>query len=188
MAMVKASSLRVGEAIIFNKEPFRLVGVMHLTPGNLRAMVQTKMKNIRTGVNAEHRFRSDDTVEKAQLEQQEAEFLYAQGDDYVFMNTETYDQIQLSKETLGDNIYYLLPNTKLQLEIFEGNPVGIQPPMTMEFQVVETTPQLKGATASNSPKPAKLETGLTVMVPNFIETGERVKIDTRENKYLERAK
>ena len=188
MANVKASSLRLGQAIIFNKEPYRLTAVQHLTPGNLRAMVQTKMKSIRTGVNAEHRFRSEDFVETAQLEQQEAEFLYAQGDDYVFMNTETYDQITLSKETLGDNVFYLLPNTKLQLEVFEGNPVGIQPPMTMEFTIVETTPQLKGATASNSPKPAKLETGLTVMVPNFVETGERIKIDTRENKYLERAK
>lgn len=185
---VKASSLRVGEAIIFNGEPYRLTTVQHLTPGNLRAMVQTKMKNIKTGVNAEHRFRSEDFVEKAQLEQQEAEFLYQQGDDYVFMNTETYDQIQFDKETLGDNIYYLLPNTKLQIEFFEGNPIGIQPPMTMVMTITDTTPQIKGATASNSPKPATLETGLVINVPNFIETGEKVKIDTRENKYLERVK
>jgi elongation factor P len=188
MANVKANNLRNGETIIFNGEPYRLTQVTHLTPGNLRAMVQTKMKNIKTGVNAEHRFRSDDTVEKAHLEQQEAEFLYQQGDDYVFMNTETYDQLTLDKETLGDNVYYLLPNTKLQLEFFDGAPVGIEPPMTMEFTVTDTTPQLKGATASNSPKPATLETGLVINVPNFVEIGEKVRIDTRENKYLERVK
>lgn len=185
---VKASSLRVGQAIIFNNEPYRLTAVQHLTPGNLRAMVQTKMKSIKTGVNAEHRFRSEDFVEPAQLEQQEAEFLYQQGDEYVFMNTETYDQITFSKETLGDNIYYLLPNTKLQIEFFDGNPIGIEPPMTMEMTITDTTPQIKGATASNSPKPATLETGLVISVPNFINTGEKVKIDTRENKYLERVK
>lgn len=185
---VKASSLRVGQAIIFNGEPYRLTAVQHLTPGNLRAMVQTKMKSIKSGVNAEHRFRSEDFVEPAHLEQQEAEFLYQQGDEYVFMNTETYDQITFSKETLGDNIYYLLPNTKLQLEFFDGNPVGIEPPMTMEMTITDTTPQIKGATASNSPKPATLETGLVISVPNFINTGEKVKIDTRENKYLERVK
>ena len=185
---VNATQLRVGDAIIFNGQPYRLAQVTHLTPGNLRAMVQTKMKNIKTGVNAEHRFRSDEKVEKASLEQQQAEFLYQQGDEYVFMNTETYDQISLSKEVLGDNVYYLLPNIHLALDIFEGQPIGITPPMTMEFTVTETTPQLKGATASNSPKPATLETGLVINVPNFVEVGTKVKIDTRENKYLERVK
>ena len=185
---VNANMLRNGETILFNGQPHKLMQVNHLTPGNLRAMVQTKMKNIRTGINAEHRFRSDEKVEKANLEQQEAEFLYQQGDEYVFMNTETYDQISLSKETLGDNVFYLLPNTKLQLEIFEGSPIGIEPPMTMEFVVTDTTPQLKGATASNSPKPATLETGLVITVPNFVEIGTKIKIDTRENKYLERVK
>jgi elongation factor P len=185
---VSANMLRVGETIIFNNEPFRLTAVMHLTPGNLRAMVQAKMKNVKTGINAEHRFRSDEKVEKAHLEQQEVEFLYSQGDDYFFMNTETYDQTTLSKDILGDNIYYLLPNTRIQLEMFEGLPVGITPPMVMEFEVTDTQPQIKGATASNSPKPATLETGLVVTVPNFVNIGERIRVDTRENKYLERAK
>lgn len=185
---VNASNLRNGETIIFNNEPFRLIQVTHLTPGNLRAMVQTKMKNIKTGINAEHRFRSDEKVEKAHLEQTEVEFLYSQGADYIFMNTETYDQLTLSKETLGDNVFYLLPNTKLNLDMYEGNPVGITPPMTMEFTVTDCAPQLKGATASGSPKPATLETGLVVAVPNFVEVGTKIRIDTRENKYLERVK
>lgn len=185
---VNANQLRVGDTIIFNNEPYRLTQVTHLTPGNLRAMVQTKMKNVKTGVNAEHRFRSEDRVEKAHLEQQEVEFLYQQGDEYVFMNTETYDQISLSKEMLGEATYYLLPNVRFQLDLFEGNPVGVTPPMTMEMTVVETSPHMKGATASNSPKPATLETGLVVSVPPFIEVGEKIRIDTRENKYLERVK
>ncbi len=185
---VKANQLRVGETILFNGDPHRLTQVTHLTPGNLRAMVQTKMKNIKSGSNAEHRFRSDDQVEKCMLDQQEVEFLYEQGDDYVFMNTETYDQVQLTKEDLGDTVFYLLPNVKLQLDMFEGQAVGITPPMTMEFEVVDTQPQMKGATASNSPKPATLTTGLVVTVPNFVEIGEKIRIDTRENKYLERVK
>ncbi len=188
MAFVSASSLRAGETIIFNGEPYRLTNVMHLTPGNLRAMVQTKMKHVKTGVNAEHRFRSDDKVEKAHMEQQEVEFLYQQAEEYVFMNTESYEQITFDKETLGDNVYYLLPNVKLQLDMFDGSPVGISPPMTMEFTITETAPHMKGATASNSPKPATLETGLVVTVPSFVETGEKIRIDTRENKYIERAK
>ncbi len=184
-----ANDLRIGETIIFNGEPYRLTNVQHLTPGNLRAMVQTKMKHVKTGVNAEHRFRSDEKVEKAHMEQQEVEFLYDQGgEEYVFMNTETYDQISFTKDQLGDNVLYLLPNTKFHLELFDGSPVGITPPMVMEFTVTDTTPQLKGATASNSPKPATLETGLVVTVPNFVETGEKIRIDTRENKYIERAK
>jgi elongation factor P len=188
MGQVNANQLRAGETIIFNGEPYRLTNVMHLTPGNLRAMVQTKMKHIKTGVNAEHRFRSDEKVEKAHVEQQEVEFLYDQGDEYVFMNTETYDQLTFDKDTLGDTVNYLLPNTKFHLDLFDGMPVGITPPMTMEMTVTDTTPHMKGATASNSPKPATLETGLVVTVPSFVETGERIRIDTRENKYLERAK
>ena len=185
---VNANNLRSGETIIFNGEPYRLTQVTHLTPGNLRAMVQTKMKHIKTGVNAEHRFRSDEKVEKARLESQEVEFLYQQAEDYVFMNTETFDQVSFDKEVLGDVVNYLLPNVRLQLDIFEGNPVGITPPMIMEFEITETDPHMKGATASNSPKPATLETGLVVTVPSFVQTGERIRVDTRENKYIERAK
>ena len=185
---VNANNLRNGETIIFNGEPYRLTQVTHLTPGNLRAMVQTKMKHIKTGVNAEHRFRSDDKVEKARLESQEVEYLYSQGDEYVFMNTESFEQVGFDKETLGDVVYYLQPNVRLQLDLFEGDPVGITPPMVMEFEITDTAPHMKGATASNSPKPATLETGLVVTVPSFVEAGERIRIDTRENKYIERAK
>lgn len=186
--MIPATQLRVGMTILFNKEPYRVVTVQHITPGNWRGMVQTKLKHLKTGSSVENRFRSEDKLEKAVLEQHEMEYLYNDGNDYHFMNSVTYEQVALSAEVLGDNVYYLIPNVKFMIEYYNGAPVGVDPPKVVELKIVETAPFMRGATAASSAKPATLETGLVVNVPAFIEAGETVRVDTAEGKYLERAK
>jgi elongation factor P len=161
--------------------------VQHVTPGNWRGMVHAKLRNLKTGTQSQTRYRSVDTVERAEMEQHEMEFLYASGDEYVFMNTETFDQTSLDAETLGDAVKYLLSNSKLQIEFFEGKPVGIDLPKTVDLKVTYTEPGLKGATATNSPKPATLETGLVVQVPTFVQIGDVLRIDTATGQYLQRA-
>lgn len=186
--MIPATQLRVGMTILYNKEPYRVMTVQHITPGNWRGMVQTKLKNLKTGGTVENRFRSEDKLEKAHLEQHEMEYLYDNGSEYVFMNSSSYEQVTLSAEVLGDNVYFLIPNIKFQIEYYEGMPVGVDPPKVVELKVVETAPNMKSATVTASQKPATLETGLVVNVPGFIENGEVIRVDTAENKYLERAK
>ncbi len=186
--MIPATQLRVGMTILFNKEPYRVVSVQHITPGNWRGMVQTKLKHLKTGSSVENRFRSEDKLEKAHLEQHEMEYLYNDGTDYHFMNSETYEQVALSAEVLGDNVFFLTPNIKFMIEYYNGVPVGVDPPKVVELKIVETAPFMRGATAASSAKPATLETGLVVNVPAFIEAGEVVRVDTAESKYLERAK
>lgn len=186
--MIPATQLRVGMTILFNNEPFRVVTVQHITPGNWRGMVQTKLKNLKTGSSVENRFRSEDKLEKAHLEQHEMEYLYNDGTDYHFMNSESYEQVCLTGEVLGDNVYYLIPNIRFMIEYYNGLPVGVEPPKVVELKVVDTAPNLRGATVTASQKPATLETGLVVNVPPFIETGEVIRVDTNEGKYLERAK
>ena len=186
--MIPATQLRVGMTILYNGEPYRVVSVQHITPGNWRGMVQTKLKNLKTGSSAENRFRSEDKLEKAHLEQHEMEYLYNDGTDYHFMNSATYEQMSLTAEVLGDNVYYLTPNIKFMIEYYEGAPVGVDPPKIVELKVVDTAPNMKGATVTASVKPATLETGLVVNVPPFIESGEIIRVGTEEGKYLERAK
>jgi elongation factor P len=166
----------------------KVLSVLHITPGNKRGLVQTKLRSLTAGNSLDHRFRSEDQIERAILDQQRMQCLYEEGDGYVFMNTESYEQVTLSKDMLGDAVLYMLPNTELTVEFYENSPVGVELPITVDLKVVETEPPLKGATASGSGKPAKLETGLTVEVPQFIEVGEVVRVDTREAKYVERAK
>ena len=135
----------------------------------------------------DHRFSSEDRVERAILDAQEMEYLYRDGEDYHFMNTETYEQTHLRNETLGETMEYLTPNLKITVEFYDGKPVAIQLPATVDLEVVETEPSLKGATAPNMMKPAKLETGLVVQVPPFVNTGDRVRVNTAEGTYQERA-
>jgi elongation factor P len=151
-------------------------------------MVQTKIRNLKTGAIIEHRFRSEDRVERAILDETEMEFLYQDGDMYHFMNNETFEQIALSEEVLGEAVPYLFPNIKLKIEMYEGRPVGIELPLTVELKVVETEPAIKGASVSNQNKPARMETGLVVQVPPFISEGDLIKIDTGTGAYIERAK
>jgi elongation factor P len=186
--MIQATQLRVGMAILHEGNLCRVLSVQHITPGNWRGMVQAKLRNLKTGNSFEHRFRSEDRVEKADLEEHDMEFLYASGDEYHFMNTESYEQVGIRGEDLGDAVRYLVPNVRVLVEFFEHRPVGIELPVTVDLKVVETTPGMKGATASNSGKPATLETGLQVTVPQFINIGDVVRVDTAEGTYLERAK
>lgn len=184
---MQANALRSGMCILHEGEVSRLMSVTHRTPGNLRAFVQVRMRNLRTGNSFEHRFSSTENVERAHLDTVPMEYLYSDGELHHFMNQETYEQLALSDEILGDGMLYLLPNTVIKVDLYEGNPVGIELPNTVQLEIVETEPGLKGATASSSYKPAKCETGLVVQVPPFIEAGTRIEIDTRENKYLKRA-
>ena len=185
---IPATQIRRGMVIVFEGQPCRVVEFRHHTPGNLRAMVQTKLKNIRTGSSFEHRFRSADTVDRASLEQHEMEFLYSDGSHYHFMNTENYEQTALGDEELGDAAQWLTPGTKIQAEFYEGSPIGIDLPVSMELTVTQTEPSLKGATVSNVNKPATLENGVTIQVPPFINEGDRIRVDPSESRYIERAK
>ena len=174
--------------IMYNNAPHRVMDFQHRTPGNLRAFVQAKLRNIKTGSSTEVRFSSTENIERAILEEVEMEYLYTDGESFHFMNTETYEQIALNTETLGDAMDYLVEGAKIQIEFFEGSPMGVELPAAVELTVVETTPELKGATASNSPKPAKLNTGVTVQVPPFIKEGDRIRVDPTKGVYLERVK
>jgi len=185
--MLSATQIRAGMVIKFNNELYSVFAMTHRTPGNLRGFVQVRMRSLRNGSMNEHRFSTDDKVEKAIMDEQEMEFLYQDGDYYYFMNTETFDQIHLTKELLGDTTDYLIPNLKVKVEFYEGKPISVEPPPTVEMTVVETEPGLKGATVSNVGKPAKMETGLMVQVPAFINEGERIRVNTTEGTYQERA-
>ena len=186
--MINATQIRKGMIIKLDDDLYRVLETTHVTPGKGQALMQTKLRRLNDQTLHDYRFRSKERVEQAYLETLEMEYLYAEGSDYVFMNTETYDQIKLSDEVLGDGVYYLVPNAVFSIEMYEGSPVGVTPPMTIELQVTKTAPYLKGATQSASNKPATLETGLTINVPQFIKEGDVLRIDTRDNKYLERAK
>ncbi len=185
---IKATQIRKGMIIVYNDELHVVTDMQHFTPGKGQAGVQTKMKNLKTGNNAEKRFRSDDNVEKANLESRKMEYLYDDGDSFYFMDHETYEQIPISKELLGDSVGYLLPNTECDVVFYQENAIGVELPSSVDLKVVETQPYLKTATVTSSYKPAKLETGITIQVPQFIEEGQIIRVDTRDGKYLERAK
>jgi elongation factor P len=185
---MRANQIRRGMIILHNGQPHRVLDCRHHTPGNLRAMMQTKMKNIMTGSTFDHRFSATEDVTRATLEQHDMQYLYQDGPTYYFMNVQTYEQIGLDEEILGDALYYITPDMTIQVEVYEGNPVAIALPPVVELKVVQTEPELKGATVTGSSKPATLETGLQVGVPGFIKEGEVIRVDTTEGKYVERAK
>jgi len=186
--MIQATQLRRGNTILHNGELFQVVDYMHITPGNWRGMVQTKLRNLRTGSIVDHRFRSEDRVERAILDEREMEYLYKDGGDHYFMDTENYEQIHLNEELLGDSVKYLVANSKIKVEFYEGRPLGVELPSTVDLRVVQTDPGMPSATATNVLKPATMETGLVVGVPHFVQEGELLKIDTTEGKYVERVR
>ena len=185
---IPATQIRRGMVIVFEGQPCKVLEFRHHTPGNLRAMIQTKLRNIRTGASFEHRFRSADTVDRASLEQHEMEYLYSDGSHHHFMNTENYEQTALSEEEHGDAAPWLTPGMKIQAEFYEGSPIGIDLPASMELTVTQTEPTLKSATVSNVNKPATLENGVTITVPPFVNEGDRIRVDPTEGRYIERAK
>jgi elongation factor P len=184
---IPATQLRPGMIIKHNNDLHAVFSVEHRTPGNLRAFIQAKLRNLRTGAMFEHRFRSPDPIEKINVDEVQMEYLYNDGDAYYFMNTENYEQIHLNRDILGEAVDYLTPNLQIKVEFFDGKAVGIELPQTVDLQVIETEPGLKSATASSVTKPAKTETGLVVQVPPFINEGETIRVDTAEGTYLSRA-
>ncbi len=184
--MIYATQLRPGMIIRFNDELYSISSVFHRTPGNKRGFVQARMRNLRNQAMIEHKFASEDRVERAALEEQQYEYLYADGDSYYFMNTETYEQIHLNKDLLGETIQYLVPQLQVTVLFHEGQPVSVELPATVDLTVVETEPSLRGATVSNVTKPARLETGLVIQVPPFVNQGDRVRVNTAEGTYQER--
>ena len=186
--MISATQIRKGMILIHDGDPHRVLEFQHRNPGKGGAIVRVLMRNLRTGASYEHRFNSQEKVERATLDQQEMEYLYQDGSLYYFMNTETFEQFPIDQEILGDFNNYLREGTKVQVEFLEEQPITVELPAVVELKVVETEPELKGATANNSPKPATLETGVVIQVPPFIRQGEVVRVDPSEGKYLERAK
>ena len=184
---IPATQLRPGMIIKHNNDLHAVFSVEHRTPGNLRAFIQAKLRNLRSGAMFEYRFRSGDAIEKITVDETEMEYLYNDGDTYFFMNTENYEQLPLNRDILGDAVDYLIPNIKIKIEFYDEKPVGVELPQTVELTVVETEPGLKSATASSVTKPAKTETGLVVQVPPFINEGEKIRVDTSEGAYLSRA-
>lgn len=186
--MINATQIRKGIVIQIEGELYKVLETTHVTPGKGQALMQTKLRKLYDGSLRDYRFRSKDRVKQAYLETIEMEYLYQDGQDYVFMNTKTYEQIKLSEKVLEDSVNYLIPNVLFTIEMFENRPVSVNPPMTIKLKVTKTEPFLKGATQSASNKPATLETGITINVPQFIKKDDILLIDTRENKYLERLK
>jgi elongation factor P len=185
--MISATQLRPGMVVKFNNELYSIFKMEHRTPGNLRGFVQVKMRNFRSGTMMEHRFSSEDKIERAALEEHEMEYLYDDGEFFYFMNTENFEQMHLTPEILGDAVHFLIPQLKVAVEFYEGKPISVELPPTVDLKVIETEPGIKGATVSNVTKPAKLETGLMVQVPPFICEGEKIRVSTSEMAYLERA-
>lgn len=185
---MNANDLRPGMVIKHNGELFSIFKAEHRTPGNLRAFVQARMRNLRTGALNDHRFRSEDEVERAMIDETEMQYLYSDGDSFFFMNTENYEQLHLHKDVVGDRAQFLVPEVTLKVEFYEGRPIDVALPPTVDLKVVETEPGIRGGSATNVQKPAKLETGVIVQVPPFISEGETIRVDTAQGTYLERVK
>ncbi len=186
--LIQATQLRPGMVLEYNKELWRVMAISHITPGNWRGMVQTKLRNIKTGSQTENRFRSEDRVERVILSQVEMEFLYRDGDDFHFMNTETYDQITMPKELIEDVVGFLSPNLKVEVEFYESTPLNVTLPKTIDLKVARTDPGMRNAAVTNTLKPATMETGLVVQVPHFVSEGEVITINTETREYVARAK
>ena len=186
MESLQATRIRKGMLIKMNGTLYRVLEFKHVTPGKGRAFVQTRLRSVRAGTLQDHRFASNDTVQRAMLDSRSMQYLYADGDAHHFMDTETFEQIHLDAETLGATVPYLLPDATITVELFEGDPVGIEIPLTVDLTVEETAPAIKGATASAQLKPARLETGLVVQVPPFITIGDKVRVKTETGEYQSR--
>jgi elongation factor P len=187
MPTIQATRLKKGMLVKMDQDLFRVLELQHVTPGNLRGFVRVKMRNIRNGTLSDQKLRSEDSVERATLDEREMQYLYQDGEDYYFMDTASYEQIHISSEALGDSVNYLKPEMTIQVEFYGTEPVGIELPQTVDLKVLETVPGIKGATASNQVKPATLETGLVVSVPPFINTGDMIRVSTETGEYLARA-
>jgi elongation factor P len=187
MASIQATRMKKGMLIKIDQDLFRVLELQHVTPGNLRGFVRVKFRNIRNGTLSDQKLRSEDTVERATLEEREMQYLYQDGDDYYFMDTASFEQTHISSEALGDSVNYLKAEMTIQVEFYGTEPVGIELPVTVDLKVTDTAPGIKGATASAQVKPATLETGLVVQVPPFVNPGDSIRVSTDTGEYLSRA-
>jgi elongation factor P len=183
---IPATQMRPGMIIKYNNDLHLVFSVEHRTPGNLRAFIQAKLRNVRTGAMFVERFRSPDPIDRVIVDEVKMEYLYNDGEDYYFMD-DKYEQTMLKYETLGDAVEYLIPNLNISVSFHDGKAVGIELPLVVEMTVMETEPGIKSATASSVTKPAKLETGLVVQVPPFINEGEKIRVDTADGSDMSRA-
>ncbi len=185
---MKATEIRRGQVIKLDNQAFLILETTHVTPGNWRAMVQTKLRNLNTGTIIEKRLRSTDDVDVAFVENKKMEYLYSSGNEHVFMDTESYDQVSFPTNMVDDVMPFLLPNAQVSAMYCDGKAVSVEPPRTVDLKITETPPSIKGATVTNQYKEAKLETGLKIQVPSFIDPGETVRIDTSSKQYVERVR
>ena len=186
--LIQATQLRAGMVLEYNKDLWRVMTVTHITPGNWRGMVQTKLRNIKTGSQTENRFRSEDRVERIILSQHTMQFLYQDGDDFHFMNTETFEQITIPKELIEDVAGFLSPNLEVEIEFYETTPLNVTLPKTVSLKVMQTDPGMRNAAVTNTLKPATLETGMVIQVPHFVAEGDTITINTETKEYLSRSK
>ncbi|PIR21732.1 MAG: elongation factor P [Deltaproteobacteria bacterium CG11_big_fil_rev_8_21_14_0_20_45_16] len=184
---MKATDVRKGHVIRYQGKICRVMSSVHHTPGNLRAMMQVEMKDIEKGTNYNNRFRADDDVEKLDVDYAKMEYLYQENDFYVFMNSETYEQTHLNAELIKDSMGYVLPNTQIEVAFVDGRPITVEIPQKVVLKVIETEPGIKNATATNVMKPAKLETGIIVGVPPFVNSGDSIIVNTESGEYVSRA-
>ncbi len=186
MSSIQATRLRKGMLIKFEGTLYRIEDTQHMTPGNKRAAMQCRLRNLQTGRLADHKFRAEEDVERARLDEREMQYLYKEGDSYVFMDTSNYEQVHLSQDVLGAQALYLLAESLIKVEFYESDPVGIELPPTVDLKVIDTVPGIKGATAAAQVKPATLETGLIATVPAFVNDGDVIRINTETGEYLSR--
>jgi elongation factor P len=187
MASLQATRLKKGMLVKMEQDLFRVLELQHVTPGNLRGFVRIKLRNIRNGALSDQKLRSEDTVERATLDERQMQYLYQDGDDYYFMDTVTFDQIHITSEALGESVNYLKAEMTISVEFYGTEPVGIELPQSVDLKVTDTAPGIKGATASAQVKPATLETGLVVQVPPFVNPGDLIRVSTDSGEYLSRA-
>jgi len=186
--MATTSDFRAGATIRYNGELYTLVEYQHVNPGNWRAFVRTKLKNLKTGRVIENRFRAGESVEMVRIEQKEYQYLYRDGLGFVFMDNESYEQLPVAQELLGDGAKFLKEGEKVNISFDGTDIVGLELPIVVELKIVETVPGVKGDTATGGTKPAVVETGASVNVPLFLNEGDKIRVDTRTGQYLERAK
>jgi elongation factor P len=187
MASIQATRIKKGMLIKMDQDLFRVLDLQHVTPGNLRGFVRIKLRNIRNGTLSDQKLRSEDTIERATLDERQMQYLYQDGDDYYFMDTESFEQVHISSEALGDSVNYMKAEMTISVEFYGSEPVGIELPPTVDLKVTDTAPGIKGATASAQVKPATIETGLVVQVPPFVNPGDSVRVSTDTGEYLSRA-
>lgn len=186
--MISTTDFRNGLRIQIEGEPYEIIEFQHVKPGKGGAFVRTRLRNLKTGNVNEKTFRSGERFEEPPVEDQEMQFLYAQGQEYYFMNTQTYEQVSITADHLGDARDFLKENMVVKIMFYQGKPLGVQLPVFVELRIVETAPGVRGDTATGGTKPATLETGAVIKVPFHIQQGEVVRIDTRTRAYVERVK